>query len=69
MSSLHLSDTAAALLADDKGLLAMDESTPDLRQTLLEIGHSSDRGSPARISGTDTDDAGIGRKHQRRYSL
>jgi fructose-bisphosphate aldolase class I len=28
VSALHLTDTAAALVADDKGLLAMDESTP-----------------------------------------
>ena len=39
MSSFHLNETAEALLADDKGLLAMDESTPtcDKRFAKLDI--------------------------------
>ncbi len=38
MSSLHLTDTAAALVADDKGLLAMDESTPTCDQRFAKWG-------------------------------
>jgi fructose-bisphosphate aldolase class I len=38
VSSLHLTDTAAALVADDKGLLAMDESTPTCDQRFAKWG-------------------------------
>ena len=38
MSSLHLADTAAALVADDKGLLAMDESTPTCDKRFAKLG-------------------------------
>jgi fructose-bisphosphate aldolase class I len=38
VSSLHLSDTAAALVADDKGLLAMDESTPTCDERFAKLG-------------------------------
>ena len=38
MSSLHLTETAAALFADDKGLLAMDESTPTCDKRFAKLG-------------------------------
>jgi len=38
VSSLHLTDTAAALVADDKGLLAMDESTPTCDKRFAKLG-------------------------------
>ena len=38
MSSLHLTETAAALVADDKGLLAMDESTPTCDKRFAKFG-------------------------------
>jgi len=36
--ALHLTDTAAALVADDKGLLAMDESTPTCNKRFAKLG-------------------------------
>jgi fructose-bisphosphate aldolase class I len=38
VSSLHLTDTVAALVADDKGLLAMDESTPTCDKRFAKLG-------------------------------
>ena len=38
VSALHLTDTAAALVADDKGLLAMDESTPTCDKRFAKMG-------------------------------
>ena len=38
MNAQELIDTAKALVADDKGLLAMDESTSDLQQTIAKLG-------------------------------
>ncbi len=38
MSALHLTDTATALVADDKGLLAMDESTPTCDKRFAKLG-------------------------------
>ncbi len=38
MSSLHLTETAAGLFADDKGLLAMDESTPTCDKRFAKLG-------------------------------
>jgi fructose-bisphosphate aldolase class I len=38
VSSLHLTETAAALVADDKGLLAMDESTPTCDKRFAKLG-------------------------------
>ncbi len=38
MSSLHLTETAAALFADNKGLLAMDESTPTCDKRFAKLG-------------------------------
>jgi len=38
VSSLHLTETAAALVADDKGLLAMDESTPTCNKRFAKLG-------------------------------
>jgi fructose-bisphosphate aldolase class 1 len=36
MNTQELTDTAQALVADDKGLLAMDESNSDLQQKILQ---------------------------------
>jgi fructose-bisphosphate aldolase class I len=41
MSSRELLDTAMALLADDKGLLAMDESNPTSNNNLPSWGFPS----------------------------
>jgi fructose-bisphosphate aldolase class I len=38
VSSLHLIDIATALVADDKGLLAMDESTPTCDKRFAKLG-------------------------------
>ena len=38
MSSVHLNEIATALFADDKGLLAMDESTPTCDKRFAELG-------------------------------
>jgi fructose-bisphosphate aldolase class I len=38
VSSHHLTDTAAALIADDKGLLTMDESTPTCDKRFAKLG-------------------------------
>ena len=38
MSSLHLTETEAALVANDKGLLAMDESTPTCNKRFAKLG-------------------------------
>jgi fructose-bisphosphate aldolase class I len=38
VSSFHLTETAAALFADDKGLLAMDESTPTCDKRFAKLG-------------------------------
>ena len=38
MSSRELVDTATALLADDKGLLAMDESNPTCNKRFAKLG-------------------------------
>ncbi len=38
VSALHLTDTAAALVADDKGLLAMDESTRTCDKRFAKLG-------------------------------
>ena len=38
MNALKLIDTAAALVADDKGLLAMDESTPTCDKRFAKLG-------------------------------
>ena len=42
MNAQELIDTARAMVAGDKGLLAMDESNPDLQQTFDQIGDSPD---------------------------
>jgi len=57
MNAQQLMDTAKALVADDKGLLAMDESTPTCNNDLPGW-DSADRGGPARLSGVDCDHAG-----------
>src|ERR1035438_484528 len=38
MNAQRLIDTATALVADDKGLLAMDESTPTCNQRFARLG-------------------------------
>ena len=49
VSALTLIETAQALVADDKGLLAMDESTPTCNKS-LPPGYSADRRGRARIA-------------------
>jgi len=44
MNAQTLIDTAKALVAGDKGLLAMDESNPTCKQTICQVGNSPDRG-------------------------
>jgi hypothetical protein len=57
MNTQELTDTAQALVADDKGLLAMDESNSDLQQNICNIGDSPFGGSPARLAGVDCNHA------------
>ena len=38
MNAQELSDTARALVADDKGLLAMDESNPTFNKRFVRLG-------------------------------
>ena len=38
MSAVHLIETASALVADDKGILAMDESNPTCNQRFAALG-------------------------------
>ncbi len=42
MNAQELMDTARALLAGDKGLLAMDESNPTINKRFAALGHSPD---------------------------
>jgi hypothetical protein len=51
MNAQKLIDTARAMVADDKGLLAMDESNPTIRQ----VGDSPDRAGAPRLPGVDCD--------------
>ena len=57
MDAQELIDTAKALVADDKGLLAMDESNPTCNKTICQIRHPADGGGWARLSGIHCDDA------------
>jgi hypothetical protein len=69
MNAQELIDTAKALVAGDKGLLAMDESNPTCNKRFRQAGDSPDRGGPARLPGVDCDHARSRREHQRRDSL
>ena len=64
-----LMDTASKLVADDKGLLAMDESNPTCNKRFAKLEHSANGGGPARVSGDDCDHARSWRVHQWRDSL
>ena len=60
MNAQELIDTAMALVAGDKGLLAMDESNPTCNKRFAKLGiPQTDRG-PARLSGVDCDHARSG---------
>ena len=52
MSSQKLIDTARAMVAEDKGLLAMDESTPTCNKRFEKWGSPRLR-RPACLSGVD----------------
>ena len=58
MNAQALIDTAQALVAGDKGLLAMDESNPTCNKRFAACRDSPDRGGPARLSGIDCDHTG-----------
>ena len=60
MNEQGLRATARALVAGDKGLLAMDESNGTCNKRFAKAGIPADRGGPARLSGIDCDHAGSG---------
>jgi len=57
MNTQNLIDTARALVADDKGLLAMDESNPTATNDCQVGGFPRPEEAPARLSGVDCDRA------------
>ena len=57
MNAQELLDTARALVADGKGLLAMDESNPTCNKRFARLGIPQTDGGPARLSGADCDHA------------
>jgi hypothetical protein len=63
-----LAETVRLLLADHKGLLAMDESNGACNKRFA-AGHPADRGRPTGLSGIDHHDARPGGMRQRRDPL
>ena len=57
MNAQRLIDTAKALVADDKGLLAMDESNPTCNQRFAKLGIPQTEEIAARVPRTDRDDS------------
>ena len=55
MNAQRLIDTAKALVADDKGLLAMDESNPTCNQRFAKLGIPQTEEIAARVPRTDRD--------------
>ena len=68
MASNELHDTARALVAAGKGILAADESTARSRSASTRSA-SIDRGEPPRLPRDAVHDAGARRVHQRRHPL
>jgi len=65
MNAQTLIDTAKALVAGDKGLLAMDESNPTCNKRFARLGIPQTE-EARRAIGIDRDDARSWRVHQRR---
>ena len=59
MNAQALMETARALVAGDKGLLAMDESNPTCDRRFRQGGDSPDRRGAARLSGIDLDHGAV----------
>ena len=64
MNAQPLIDTARALVSGDKGILAMDESSPTANKRFAKLGIPRDRGGKTRLSGIDCDHAGSGCQQQ-----
>jgi fructose-bisphosphate aldolase class I len=60
MNEQQLIDTARSMVADDKGLLAMDESNPTCNKRFAKVGHPARCGDEARLSGVDCHHAHLG---------
>ena len=69
MAANKLHDTARALVADDKGILAADEELEDDQEALRFDRARVDRGEPARVPGHAVHDAGARGFGQRRHPL
>ena len=54
MNAQALNETAWALVAGDKGLLAMDESNPTCNKRFARLGFSNGGSAPL-LSGTNSD--------------
>ena len=57
MNAQELMDTAKALVAGDKGLLAMDESNPTCNKRFARLRIPQTEEARARLSGVDRDHA------------
>ena len=57
MNTQELIDTARALVAGDKGLLAMDESNPTCNNRFAKLGIPQTEEARARLSGVHGDHA------------
>ena len=65
----ELHETALALVADDKGILAADESSGTIEKRFDSIEPGVDRGEPARLPRHALHDAGARGARQRRHPL
>ena len=55
MNTQELVDTARKMVADDKGLLAMDESNPTCNKRFAKLGIPQTVEATARLAGVDCD--------------
>ncbi len=69
MNTQLLSETVKQLFADNKGLLAMDESTGTCDKRFEKVGIPQTVEAPKSLSRIDCDRSGAGREHRRRNSL
>ena len=69
MNAQALIETARALVAGDKGLLAMDESNGTCNKRFAKAGIPETGGGPARLSRLDCDHTASWRVHQWRNPL
>jgi len=69
MPNTELHETAAALVAEGKGILAADESTGTIKKRFEHDRRRVDRGEPPRVPQPPLHDAGRRGVHQRRHPL